>query len=129
MAAEKRATSKLMVNDATEKISKVDSHVGKLAVSLIKLEFKRFYVSMLSAVTFAGLIADSRTLVERAQVEAQNFWFTYNRKIRVEDVTMSVANLALQFGDDDVKVHLYLVSQCSCTLFSFYELLKFLVFI
>lgn len=53
--------------------------------------------------TFAGLIADSRTLVERAQIEAQNFWFTYNRKIRVEDVTQSVANLALQFGDDDVK--------------------------
>lgn len=82
LAAEKRATSKLMVNDAIEKISKVDSHV---------------------AVTFAGLIADSRTLVERAQLEAQNFWFTYNRKIRVEDVTMSVANLALQFGDDDAK--------------------------
>ncbi|KAM3725708.1 Proteasome subunit [Dirofilaria immitis] len=82
LAAEKRATSKLMVNDAIEKISKVDSHV---------------------AVTFAGLIADSRTLVERAQIEAQNFWFTYNRKIRVEDVTMSVANLALQFGDDDAK--------------------------
>ncbi|EYC14385.1 hypothetical protein Y032_0040g177 [Ancylostoma ceylanicum] len=54
-------------------------------------------------VTFAGLIADSRTLVERAQIEAQNFWFTYNRKIRIEDVTQSVANLALQFGDDDVK--------------------------
>uniref|UniRef100_A0A1I7Z1F1 Proteasome subunit alpha type n=1 Tax=Steinernema glaseri TaxID=37863 RepID=A0A1I7Z1F1_9BILA len=82
LAAEKRSTSKLMVNDAVEKISKVDQHVG---------------------VTFAGLIADSRTLVERAQIEAQNFWFTYNRKIRVEDVTQSVANLALQFGDDDVK--------------------------
>ncbi|KAH7726725.1 20S proteasome alpha5 subunit [Aphelenchoides avenae] len=82
LAAEKRATSKLMVNDAIEKISKVDSHI---------------------AVTFAGLIADSRTLVERAQMESQNFWFTYNRKIRVEDVTQSVANLALQFGDDDAK--------------------------
>ncbi|KAF1770588.1 hypothetical protein GCK72_002407 [Caenorhabditis remanei] len=82
LAAEKRSTSKLMVNDAIEKISKVDQHIG---------------------VTFAGLIADSRTLVERAQIEAQNFWFTYNRKIRVEDVTQSVANLALQFGDDDVK--------------------------
>ncbi|OZC10257.1 peptidase, T1 family [Onchocerca flexuosa] len=89
LAAEKRATSKLMVNDAIEKISKVDSHVSKRAC--------------FSAVTFAGLIADSRTLVERAQIEAQNFWFTYNRKIRVEDVTMSVANLALQFGDDDAK--------------------------
>ncbi|CAI4227137.1 unnamed protein product [Auanema sp. JU1783] len=82
LAAERRSTSKLMVNDAIEKISKVDEHIG---------------------VTFAGLIADSRTLVERAQIEAQNFWFTYNRKIRVEDVTQSVANLALQFGDDDAK--------------------------
>jgi 20S proteasome subunit alpha 5 len=82
LAAEKRANSKLMVNDSIEKVSKIDQHIG---------------------VTFAGLIADSRTLVERAQVESQNFWFTYNRKIRVEDVTQSVANLALQFGDDDVK--------------------------
>ncbi|KAI6175438.1 Proteasome subunit alpha type [Aphelenchoides bicaudatus] len=82
LAAEKRATTKLMVNDAIEKISKVDTHI---------------------AVTFAGLIGDSRTLLERAQIESQNYWFTYNRKIRVEDVTQSVANLALQFGDDDVK--------------------------
>ncbi|KAI6238218.1 Proteasome subunit alpha type [Aphelenchoides fujianensis] len=82
LAAEKRATAKLMVAEAIEKVSKVDSHIG---------------------VTFAGLIGDSRTLVERAQIEAQNFYFTYNRKIRVEDVTQSVANLALQFGDDDVK--------------------------
>ncbi|VDK75774.1 unnamed protein product [Cylicostephanus goldi] len=29
LAAEKRSTSKLMVNDAIEKISKVDEHVGK----------------------------------------------------------------------------------------------------
>lgn len=66
-------------------------------------------IASLSGVTFAGLIADSRTLVERAQIEAQNFWFTYNRKIRVEDVTMSVANLALQFGDDDAKVYLFYI--------------------
>ncbi|EFP12571.1 CRE-PAS-5 protein [Caenorhabditis remanei] len=92
LAAEKRSTSKLMVNDAIEKISKVDQHIG---------EFRRYKFE--NCVTFAGLIADSRTLVERAQIEAQNFWFTYNRKIRVEDVTQSVANLALQFGDDDVK--------------------------
>ncbi|VDN19690.1 unnamed protein product [Gongylonema pulchrum] len=90
LAAEKRATSKLMVNEGTEKISKVDSHV---------------------AVTFAGLIADSRTLVERAQAEAQNFWYTYNRKMRVEDVTMSVANLALQFGDDDAKAGLLMIKK------------------
>jgi len=82
LAAEKRITSRLMVAETIEKISKVDKHIG---------------------VTFSGLIADSRTLVERAQIEAQNYWFVYNRQIKVEDVTQSVANLALQFGDDDAK--------------------------
>lgn len=49
LAAEKRATSKLMVNDAIEKISKVDSHVGKFpcSINLIKLEFKWLQESML----------------------------------------------------------------------------------
>ncbi|VDM67665.1 unnamed protein product, partial [Strongylus vulgaris] len=130
LAAEKRSTSKLMVNDAIEKISKVDEHVGvsnqfalwfdvgfqsgneflyteKLLQFVIFISFSYATCTRLllvPGVTFAGLIADSRTLVERAQIEAQNFWFTYNRKIRIEDVTQSVANLALQFGDDDVKV-------------------------
>ena len=49
----------------------------------------------------SGLIADSRTLIDRARVEAQNHWFTYNEKMSVESVTQSVSNLALQFGDDD----------------------------
>ncbi|EYC14386.1 hypothetical protein Y032_0040g177 [Ancylostoma ceylanicum] len=194
LAAEKRSTSKLMVNDAIEKISKVDEHVSdsvsvldrenlltrfrldrsrslllthgstvrslltnlrrtsltscpttllppqpitlskleqsiparkpraKLEPILLTRKPRAIHKEVLHCfadrtplsnprgihllklrVTFAGLIADSRTLVERAQIEAQNFWFTYNRKIRIEDVTQSVANLALQFGDDDVK--------------------------
>uniref|UniRef100_A0A914BZT3 Proteasome subunit alpha type n=1 Tax=Acrobeloides nanus TaxID=290746 RepID=A0A914BZT3_9BILA len=82
IAAEKRVTSKLMVQEAIEKVSKIDKHI---------------------AASFSGLIADSRTLVEKAQAECQNYWFVYNRQMRVEDVTQSVANLALQFGDDDAK--------------------------
>lgn len=66
--------------------------------------FKFLKLNFFLATTFAGLIADSRTLVDHARVEAQNFWFTYGRQIRVEDVTQSVANLALHFGDDDSKV-------------------------
>lgn len=49
----------------------------------------------------SGLTADSRTLIDRARVEAQNHWFTYNEKMSVESVTQSVSNLALAFGDDD----------------------------
>lgn len=100
LAAEKRATTKLMVNEAIEKISKVDTHVGKFLFNDL---FLTLVDTKCLAVTFSGLIGDSRTLLERAQIESQNYWFTYNRKIRVEDVTQSVANLALQFGDDDVK--------------------------
>lgn len=32
--------------------------------------------------------------------------------MKVEDVTMSVANLALQFGDDDAKVWIFLQVLC-----------------
>jgi len=82
LAAEKRVTTRLMIGDSIEKVSKVDEHI---------------------AVAYAGLIADSRTLVDRAQLEAQNYWFTYDRKIKVEALTHCVANLALQFGDDDAQ--------------------------
>lgn len=69
----------------------------------------------------SGLIADSRTMVEKARIEAQvggvywrgwslvpmacvipqNYWFTYNEPMSVESVTQSVSNLALRFSEDD----------------------------
>jgi len=42
-------------------------------------------------------------LIDRARVEAQNHWFTYNENMSVESVTQSVSNLALAFGDDDAE--------------------------
>uniref|UniRef100_A0A915DDT3 Proteasome alpha-type subunits domain-containing protein n=1 Tax=Ditylenchus dipsaci TaxID=166011 RepID=A0A915DDT3_9BILA len=68
LAAEKRATSSLLVNDSINKISKVDNHIST---------------------TFAGLIVSQSC-----------------SKIRVEDVTQSVANIALHFGDDDSKIRM-----------------------
>ena len=49
----------------------------------------------------SGLIADSRTMVDRARVDAQNHWFVYNEPMTVESVTQSVSNLAMKFGEDD----------------------------
>jgi len=80
LAVEKRITSPLMEPTTIEKIVEVDKHIG-CAVS--------------------GLMADSRTLVDRARVEAQNHWFTYNEKMSVESVAQAVSNLAIQFGDSD----------------------------
>ncbi len=46
-------------------------------------------------------MADSRTMVDRARVEAQNHWFTYDEKMSTESVAQAVSNLAIQFGDSD----------------------------
>ncbi|PIK45316.1 putative proteasome subunit alpha type-5 [Apostichopus japonicus] len=70
----------LMESKSVEKIVEIDCHLG---------------------CAMSGLIADSRTLVDKARVEAQSHWFTYNEKMSVESVTQAVSNLALQFGDDD----------------------------
>jgi len=80
LAVEKRITSPLMEPTTIEKIVEVDKHIG-CAVS--------------------GLIADSRTMVDRARMECQNHWFSYNEKMSVESVAQAVSNLAIQFGDSD----------------------------
>ncbi|XP_030829366.1 proteasome subunit alpha type-5 [Strongylocentrotus purpuratus] len=80
LAVEKRVTSPLMEATSIEKIVEIDSHIG---------------------CAMSGLIADSRTMIDRARVEAQSHWFTYNEKMSVESVTQAVSNLALQFGDDE----------------------------
>lgn len=83
LAVEKRVTSPLMESKSVEKIVEIDTHLG---------------------CAMSGLIADSRTLVDKARVEAQSHWFTYNEKMSVESVTQAVSNLALQFGDDDAGI-------------------------
>jgi len=80
LAVEKRVTSPLMKPVTIEKIVEIDKHIG-CAVS--------------------GLMADSRTMVDRARVEAQNHWFVYDEPMGVESIAQSVSNLAIQFGDSD----------------------------
>lgn len=67
---------------ATEKISEIDKHI---------------------ACACSGLMADARTMVDRARVEAQHHWFIYNENMPVESCTQAVANLAIQFGDSDAQ--------------------------
>merc|ERR1712110_788429 len=82
LAVEKRVTSPLIEASSIEKIMEVDKHI---------------------ACAMSGLIADSKTLIDKARVEAQNHWFTYNETMNIESVTQAVSNLALQFGDDDAE--------------------------
>ncbi|XP_064476133.1 proteasome subunit alpha type-5-like [Ornithodoros turicata] len=80
LAVEKRVTSPLMEPTTIEKIVEIDTHI---------------------ACAVSGLMADSRTMVDRARVEAQNHRFVYNEKMQVESVAQAVSNLAIQFGDSD----------------------------
>jgi len=84
LAVEKRITSPLILPDSIEKIVEIDSHIS---------------------CAMSGLIADSKTLVDRARVEAQNHWFNYDEKMSVESVTQSVSDLALAFSDQDDEVY------------------------
>ncbi|CAL8101486.1 unnamed protein product [Calicophoron daubneyi] len=82
MAVEKRVTSPLIVPASIEKIFEVDEHI---------------------ACAVSGLVADARTLIERARTEAAHHWFVYNEKMSVEDVAKAVSSLALAFGDEDAE--------------------------
>ncbi|KND03150.1 hypothetical protein SpCBS45565_g08261 [Spizellomyces sp. 'palustris'] len=78
LAVEKRVTSTLLEPSSIEKIMEIDQHLG---------------------CAMSGLTADSRTMIDHARVEAQNHWFTYNERIKVESVTQAVCDLALRFGE------------------------------
>lgn len=54
--------------------------------------------SFLSGCAVSGLIADARTLVEKARVEALSHWFNYNERMSVESVAQAVSNLAIGYG-------------------------------
>nr|CAX75596.1 Rho-associated protein kinase 1 [Schistosoma japonicum] len=82
MAVEKRVNSTLIIPSSIEKIFEVDKHI---------------------ACAVSGLVADAKTLIERARTEAAHHWFVYNEKMAIEDVTKAVSNLALAFGDDDME--------------------------
>jgi len=78
LAVEKRLTSPLLDPESVEKIAEIDSHIGA---------------------AMSGLVADARTLVDHARVEAQNHTFTYDEPIGVEALTQAVCDLALSFGE------------------------------
>jgi 20S proteasome subunit alpha 5 len=78
LAVEKRLSSPLLDPTSVEKIAEIDRHIGA---------------------AMSGLVADARTLVEHARVEAAHHTFTYAEPIGVESLTQAVCDLALSFGE------------------------------
>ena len=62
-----------------EKITEIDTHVGA---------------------AMSGLVADARTLVDHARVEAQNHRFTYDEPIGVEALTQGEWNIYTYIDSD-----------------------------
>jgi len=82
LVVEKRLTSKLIVPSSIEKVFEIDTHVG---------------------CAMSGLIADARTMIDRARVEAQSHWFTFNEKMSIESITQAISNQAMAFGGEGKK--------------------------
>ena len=72
LLTDKRVTSKWMVPEAIEKMFKIDDHI---------------------AATAAGLIADARVLVDRAQLRAQQHAVTYDSKIDILSIVKEMCDL------------------------------------
>jgi 20S proteasome subunit alpha 5 len=47
----------------------------------------------------SGIVGDARILVDHARVEAQNHRFTFNEPMNVEQITESISDLAINFGE------------------------------
>jgi len=79
LVAEKRISSSLLIPSSIQKVVEIDKHIG---------------------CAMSGLVADARTLIDYARVDAQNYHFTYDEHITVESSTQGVCDLALRFGED-----------------------------
>ncbi len=74
--AEKRIKDKLIVQKSANKIHEIDSHI---------------------IASVAGIVADARVLIERAQVLAQQHRITYDSPIEPELIIKDISNLKQQF--------------------------------
>jgi proteasome alpha subunit len=74
--ADKRVEDKLIVNKSANKIYEIDSHI-------------------ISSV--AGIVADARVLIERAQVLSQQHKITYDSNIEPELIIKEISNIKQQF--------------------------------
>ncbi|ELK15694.1 Proteasome subunit alpha type-5 [Pteropus alecto] len=79
----KRIISPLMKPGSTERIVKTDAQIGY---------------------AMSEPTADAKILIDKARVETQNHWSTYNETMTVKGIIQAVSNLALRFGEEDADL-------------------------
>ena len=72
LVVDKRTTSKLVETKSIEKIFQIDGHIGAAT---------------------SGLVADARSLIERARIESQIYKITYSEPIRVEALAKKICDM------------------------------------
>lgn len=72
LVVDKRTTSTLVESKSIEKIFQIDDHIGAAT---------------------SGLVADARSLIERARIESQINKITYNEPIRVESLAKKICDM------------------------------------
>lgn len=72
LVVDKRPTSKLVEPKSIEKIFQIDEHIGAAT---------------------SGLVADARSLIEKARLESQINKITYNEPIRVESLAKKICDM------------------------------------
>jgi len=85
LAADKRTTGRLAVPESIEKIFQIDDHIGVAA---------------------SGMIADTRALVERMRVEAQDNRTRYNEPVDVNTLAKGICDfmqLYTQYGGQHTR--------------------------
>jgi 20S proteasome subunit alpha 5 len=50
-------------------------------------------------VAMSGIVGDARILIDHGRVEAQNHRFNYNEPMTIEQITESISDLAINFGE------------------------------
>ena len=55
------------------------------------------------ACAFSGLTADSKMLIERARVEAQNHWFNHDRQMPVESIGIHFLDHGLRTPNEGIN--------------------------
>jgi proteasome alpha subunit len=72
LVVDKRTTSKLVETKSIEKIFQIDKHIGAAT---------------------SGLVADARSLIERARLESQIYKMTYSEPIRTETLAKKICDM------------------------------------
>jgi proteasome alpha subunit len=72
LVVDKRTTSKLVETKSIEKIFQIDKHIGAAT---------------------SGLVADARSLIERARLESQIYKITYSEPIRIEALAKKICDM------------------------------------